>query len=246
MIHANPSLCHHLRTLADQLLENLGSQSLSATVRDLLRLPEAPGLAGGFNPDPQLGRFDTNVDRLKVTAGLWQDYQRAAEQLAERATATADDLGRVLPADLPDAPAERARAFVERFGLRAFRRPLTEVEVTRYTELFAQGPTHHGDLDAFTAGVRLSLEAFLQSPHFLYRGEGTTDEVGGVYKLGHHEMASRLSYLLWSTMPDDTLFAAAAADELGTEAEVRAQAARMFGDPRARGEGSPAGAGNRG
>jgi hypothetical protein len=55
-----------------------------ATVQDLFHLPQAPGLASTFQPDPPLGRFDNNVARLSVTSGLWRDYQRAAETIAER------------------------------------------------------------------------------------------------------------------------------------------------------------------
>src|SRR5205823_12063384 len=53
-----------------------------ATVQDLFHMPAPPGLAVNFAPDPPLGRFDNNIARLSVSAGLWRDYQRAAETLA--------------------------------------------------------------------------------------------------------------------------------------------------------------------
>lgn len=202
------------------------------TVQDLFRLSEPPGLAGSFDADPPLGRFDNNTARLTMSAGLWQDYQRAAETMAERITSDADALALILPADPPADPEAGARAFIESFGARAFRRPLTEAEVTRYATRFAGAVDHYDGLDGFTAGVRFTIEAMLQSPHFLYRSELADGASGGAIKLTGYEMASRLSYAFWNTMPDDELFAAAAAGELDTVEGVRAQALRMFDDAR--------------
>jgi len=86
----------------------------------------------------------------------------------------------------------------------------------------------------FASGVRLTLQAMLQSPHFLYRVETGTAGMPGVNHVPAFETASRLSYLLWGTMPDSTLFASAAAGELDTPAGVAAQAQRMLKDPRTR------------
>jgi hypothetical protein len=204
------------------------------TVQDLFRLSEPPGLATSFDADPPLGRFDNNTARLTMNAGLWQDYQRAAETMAERITVDPEALARILPDDLPDDAAARARRFIERFGARAFRRPVTPAELERYAVLFDKGVTHYSNLDPFTAGVRITIEAMLQSPHFLYRSELASEPVNGVIQLSGYEVASRLSYAFWNTMPDDALFAAAAAGELDKAEGVRAQALRMFDDPRTR------------
>jgi hypothetical protein len=204
------------------------------TVQDLFRLAEPPGLATSFDADPPLGRFDNSTARLTMTSGLWQDYQRAAETMAELITGDADTMALIVPADLPDDASARARGFVESFGARAFRRPLTAAEIGRYATLFAQAINHYDGLDEFTAGVRITISAMMQSPHFLYRSELASDASGGNIQLSGHEMASRLSYAFWNTMPDDALFAAAAAGELDTVEGVRAQALRMFDDPRTR------------
>src|SRR5262249_29563150 len=90
----------------------------------------------------------------------------------------------------------------------------------------------------FATGIQLVIQAALQSPRFLYRVEfGMADPVSGsddVVALGSYEIASRLSYLLWASMPDEALFQAARDDALRDADAVEAQARRMLDDPRAR------------
>lgn len=201
-----------------------------ATVQDLFHLPAPSGLSVTFQPDPQLGRFDNNIARLTMTSGLWRDYQRAAETIAERVTADPA----LLAAIVPDLQAADARAIVSAFGERAFRRPLKDAEVDRYAGLFDGGAAVFPQLDPIKAGVRLVIQGMLQSPFFLYRTE-LSDAVGEAgMPLGGYEIASRLSYLLWGSMPDDELFAAAKAGELGSAEGVRRHAIRLLDDPRAR------------
>src|SRR5262249_20986945 len=104
-------------------------------------------------------------------------------------------------------------------------------ESARLVNLFATTRDAYG----FAKGIELVLQAMLQSPNFLYRLElGGVDAGAGVVALSHHEMASRLSYFLWGTMPDDELFAAAEEGHLGPADEIVGQAKRMLADPRAR------------
>ncbi len=203
------------------------------TVRDLLRLDSAPGLASAFVPDPPNGAFDNDGARLTVGTALGADYQRAAEALARQIARTPAALARIVPAELPSELEPRARGFLEKFGRRADRRPLTAAEVDGYVALFTQGRELTGESDAFAAGAELVLEAMLQSPHFLYRVESSVDEKSGTIPLNSFEIASRLSYALWNSMPDDALLEAAARDELATDRGLREQAARMLQDPRA-------------
>ncbi|XXX74382.1 DUF1592 domain-containing protein [Sorangium sp. So ce134] len=205
------------------------------TVRDLLRLDDRPGLSASFTTDPLGGVFDNNETALQVTPGLWSDYQRAAEELAAMVADDQGTLARIVPADLPAEPEARAQAFVERFGERAFRRPLTGGERDAYLALFHRGKELFEGEDPFAAGVRAALEAFLQSPHFVYRVErGAGPAKNGLVPLSGHEIATKLAYLFWNTMPDDDLLAAAKAGELSTPQAVRAYAERMLEDPRAR------------
>ena len=205
------------------------------TVQDLFQLAQPLGLSDSFDADPPLGHFDNNVARLKVTSGLWQDYQRAAESVAEVVAADPVLLGNVVPTNLPGDPTGDARAFVEAFVERAFRRPLETAELDRYTDLFAEGASHYASGDDFLDGVRLTIEAALQSPHFVYRVERSEEvDDDGLIVLSGYEMASRLSYLFWNTMPDAELLQAAADGALDTEDGVRQQAMRLFDDPRTR------------
>ncbi len=176
--------------------------------------------------------FDNNSLSLSVDGTLWSGYQRAATQLAEDATSTPERLARIAPESADDDDT-RARRFIETIGLKAHRRPLTAAEVDEYFAVYTAGRTLYPSLPPFRAGIRLVLEAMLQSPYFVYRVETTATPVDGVIPLNSYEVASRLSYFLWNSSPDEALLAAAAADELSTPAQVRAQAQRMLADPRA-------------
>jgi len=205
------------------------------TVRDLLRLEDVPGLSGSFIGDPLGGVFDNNEAALQVTPGLWADYQSAAEELSALVTADPVLLGRIMPADTGQGPEARARQFIEEFGRRAYRRPLAPAEVDTYAALFAGANEVLPDADPFLAGTQLMLQLFLQSPHFIYRAElSEVARIDGLIPLSGYELATKLSYLLWNTMPDDQLLDAAGAGELSTAAGVRAYAEQMLGDPRAR------------
>jgi hypothetical protein len=208
------------------------------TVRDLFYLDDHTGFSSLFIGDPTSGKFDNTAANLDVTATLWSDYQRAAEQVAELVVNDASLLAAIVPAELPQDPNDpsvQARAWIEQFGARAYRRPLTTAELDAHYFLFEQGIDLYDNLDFFRAGVHLSIQAFLQSPHFLYRVE-SSEGVGedGLIHLSGYEIASKLSYMLWNSMPDAQLFAAAAAGELDDTAGVLVEAARMVEDPRAR------------
>ena len=123
-----------------------------------------------------------------------------------------------------------AQQFISSFGLRAFRRPLTTDEGTTFFNLYTTGMTG----GAFADGISLVIEAFLQSADFLYRVEATdpTAAATAVAPVAPYEMATRLSYFFWGTLPDATLLDAAAANQLATPAQVQAQVTRMMADPR--------------
>lgn len=203
------------------------------TVQDLFGLPAPTGYSKLFIGDPISGGFDNNSEALKVGATLWTDYQRGAELVAELVAADPAVLAKIAPPIDGDSDTQ-ALAFITSFGRRAYRRPLTPDELTRHLEIFNLGVATPGELEAFPAGVRLVVQSMLQSPFFLYRVETTdTDDGTGKIRLSGHELASKLSYMLWNTMPDDELFTAADADLLADAAGVAAQATRMLEDPRA-------------
>jgi len=124
-------------------------------------------------------------------------------------------------------------AWIADIGGRAFRRPLTAEEQAAYEEVFDLGPELVGSGDDFADGVRITLEALLQAPFFLYRVEESAEEVGPRIPLSSFELASKLSYALWNTMPDDELFDRAADDSLADPDVLAAQAERLIDHPRA-------------
>jgi len=122
-----------------------------------------------------------------------------------------------------------ARAILTRFASRAFRRPATTAEVEEYLG-YVNLARKQGD--SFQEGVATALEAVLVSPKFLYRieyGIGRDRPVA----VGPYEMASRLSYFLWSSMPDEELLSSARLGKLCQPTELNAQVTRMLRDPKA-------------
>jgi len=204
------------------------------TVTDLFGLPDGVADAGAFRQDPQSAGFlfDDDANHLEVDQTLWQSYQRAAEEVARVVAEDPALLGVYAPAD--GELAARAEAFVDAFGAAAFRRPLTDDEGQALVGLHETGRSLYPGVGPFEAGARLVIEAVLQSPFFLYRVE-TSEELGagGLIPLSSWEVATRLSYALWDSMPDEVLFARAAADELHDLEVVAAEAERMIDDPRA-------------
>ncbi|HET9954831.1 MAG TPA: DUF1592 domain-containing protein [Polyangiaceae bacterium] len=200
----------------------------SNAVRDLLKLADISEVDSGVTGDALIG-FDNEAESLFVTEQLRQQLATAAEKLASKVTSDASALARLLPANAPSSGSARARAFVTTFGQRAFRRPLTDAEVTTHLGLFDQGPTLYPGVDAFAAGASLVIQAMLQSPHFLYRTElGTAAAGAATVALSDWEVASKLAFAITNTMPDDALLSAAAAGQLRDRASISAQAQRLL------------------
>jgi hypothetical protein len=205
-------------------LRRLSHREYRNTIRDLLGPGEVDAM--DFAPDPTVHGFDNEAVSLVVSPLLVEQYMAAAEGLAAAARGdVASDAG----CDLAGADGECVRRLVADFGRRAFRRPLTDAEVSTYAAVYETGRLDGGP----AAGVELVLTRMLQSPHFLYRVELGEAGPDGRSRPTGYEMAARLSYGLWGTMPDEELFAAAAAGALRDPAEVDAQARRMLEDPRA-------------
>jgi hypothetical protein len=200
------------------------------TIAELFGINDDP--TTGFAPDALNGfAFDTSVD-FQVDGRLGPQYRAAAEALAERSVSDAAVFARVVPCD-PTA-LTCADEFIASFGRRAYRRPLTIDESTRFRALFDQGSTFVASGDAFRDGVRLVIEGALQAPQFLYRTElSATPGSDGLIALDAYELAARLSYALWDSMPDPALFELANAGALSSPEELQAAAERMVADPRA-------------
>src|SRR5262249_30978055 len=121
-------------------------------------------------------------------------------------------------ADLPKR--EAARKILTTFARRAFRRPVTDAEVERFLKLFDLADR---DGEPFTRAIRLPLQAILVSPHFLFRVEldRPPTRPDGSYPVSDLELASRLSYFLWSSMPDEELLTLAERGQLRPNLEAQ-------------------------
>jgi hypothetical protein len=199
--------------------------------------PQAPQLpASGmdlkvtadFLADQHQAGFDRGLD-LQVGEVLARSYRDAAEKVADAVVTTPAAYARVVGCD-PALGDACARGFIADFGRRSFRRPLTDLEQTSYFTLFKRGPALVDTGDDFQRGVRIVLEALLQSPKFLYRVELSAGDAGARVALNGYEVASRLSYALANTTPDALLLQAAGDDRLKTADDVAAQATRLLSD----------------
>lgn len=127
----------------------------------------------------------------------------------------------------------RAREILTRLARRAYRRPVSEEDLRKPLEFFRIGRAEGGTFDT---GIEQAVSALLVSPRFLFRMEPTPTGVasGSIYRLNDFELASRLSFFLWSSLPDDALLAAAERGELRNAKQLEAQVRRMLTDDRAR------------
>jgi len=216
-------------------IRRLNRVEYNHTLRDLIGVDSNP--ADTFPADGGGGGgFDNNADTLFIPPLLMEQYLRAAgDVLAE---AKPDRYLATRPAaNTPKGPAgagprrSAARACIDRFASRAFRRPATPDEVARYLRLFDAADARG---NAFDDSVRLACKAILVAPHFLFRIEPDRPGAKEPYAVTDYELASRLSYFLWSSMPDDELLSLAAKGRLRDDATLVAQARRMLKDPRSR------------
>ena len=248
--------------VAPTVVRRLTRREYENTARDLIGVDVA-SIVIGFPPEEEVNGFDNQSKSLQVGALHVEQYLYASEQLATIIAQRFSSLSSCVPMDpINSEEAEPCIThFIETFGQRAWRRPLTPSEVDRLLSLYRAGvsgafedlahPDAHllGAIDPLEDGITLLATGLLQSPHFLYRIEvGTKNiidqyeetasemsgrEAGEVRALSGFELASRLSYLLWRSMPDDELFAAAEAGLLNDPEELLAHAERMLLDPRA-------------
>jgi hypothetical protein len=211
----------------------LTSREYLNTVRDLLgdtavKPDDVPTETDDLSNNGFPFRQPTTIATLDAT-----NLEETAEGLATRISSKLSNILPCTPAN-SSAEASCANQFITTFGAKAYRRPLTTAEVTSLTNLYNTGRSTLS-LD-FNGAIGLLVEAMLQSPQFLYHWEldaGPTKKDGAVVQLGNYQVASRLSYFLWGTMPDAALFQAAAAGQLSTAAGIETQAKRMLADNKA-------------
>jgi hypothetical protein len=204
-------------------VHRLNDAEYNNTVQDLFEDPSlAP--ARGWLPGEGYG-FDNIAEVLRINDGQFEKYFNAAASLAAGVFTRPDQVAKIVTcAQGGTCATDIANAL----GLRVWRRPLLAAELTSmvgvYDRAIAQGLDHNG-------AVKELLTAFLASPEFLYRMEFDPDPTSvAQHDLSHYDMASRLSYFLWSSTPDDALLAQAANGQLQDPATLNAAVDRMLAD----------------
>jgi cytochrome c553 len=134
------------------------------------------------------------------------------------------------PGEEPRDQRRAARQLLATFLPKAFRRPVTAAEVDRFMTMYDRAAERG---DPYEERIKLTLKTVLVWPDFLFRME-TRHDKPGIYPVGQYEMATRLSYFLWSTTPDEQLLALAAQNRLQDPKVLTEQVDRMLDDPRSR------------
>jgi hypothetical protein len=211
-------------------IRRLNRAEYDNTVRDLLGTAQTPGATTFADDAPQVG-FDNNGDLQTLSPNQFNLYTQAAQSLAAEAmTVGSAQRAKLVTCDLTTGTA-CAQTLIANIGLHAYRRPLTPAEVTSYVTLMTTAAQAGATADV---QFRTVIESLLVAPDFLFRPEIDSDPTSLTpHVLSPYEMASRLSYMVYRSMPDDALFTAAASGALVQPADVQAQLARMIADPKA-------------
>jgi hypothetical protein len=214
-------------------LRRLTLSELENTLADLLgasRTTVAAALGSSGFPDDEISNTGFAAPG-PITPLQTQAMLSPAEQLA---TPQIGSLPSTCTAPAAGAQASAcASTFISTFGRRAFRRPVTDPEAAALLSLFNTAVWFGFD---FQGSLTQLVRGMLQSPNFLYHwelGDATPPHLGALITLTPYQVASRMSYLFWQTMPDDALLAAAGNDQLSTPAQILTQATRLLSDSRA-------------
>ena len=224
----DPSQCRESRP-ANVPLRRLSLDQLRNTISDLFRASisiediDLPAAAPGLGTTG----YSTEVAVNPMPLAAIERQLSASEQIAKR---VADSFDEIWSCSQRDTSCRDL--YLDDLLLRAFRRPPRAEETDRFTRLFEEANAEGN----FEDGVIASVSTVLQSPKFLYQievGDGVAPS-NGVIELTQWELAARLSYLFWDSMPDDELFAKAQSNSLHGN-EIRLQAERLLMDPRSNG-----------
>ena len=209
-----------------KLIHRLSRLEYNNTIRDLLGVDTHP--ADTFPPDAGGGGgFDNNASTLFIPPVLMEKMLLATTDIV--AAAAPERIFHTRPGEGKDEPAA-AKASIEWLGARAFRRPLDAEELMGLMGLY-ESQRKAGK--SWEDGVRQAVRGLLVSPSFLFRAE--QDRPGtGPQRISDWELAARLSYFLWSSMPDDALLAVAQSGKLHEPAILDREVRRMLADAKAR------------
>ena len=204
----------------------LNREEYNNTLRDLLGIATRPG--DKFPADGAGGEgFANNADTLSLSPLLVEKYLGAADEAVAEAWQRGDLRQRLIAPVTSDKlpPDTGAELALRPFLVRAFRRPPTEPEVQALLNVFRQAWQRRTNWDD---AMKVMFKAVLVSPAFLFIEETARAGAQEARRLSSYEMASRLSYFLWSSMPDDELLMLAAENKLQDDALLDAQVRRML------------------
>jgi Protein of unknown function (DUF1592)/Protein of unknown function (DUF1588)/Protein of unknown function (DUF1587)/Protein of unknown function (DUF1585)/Protein of unknown function (DUF1595)/Planctomycete cytochrome C len=219
--------------------ETDGTLEITVPVRAGSRIVGATFLATNYRPSLDIIRDYDRKSLENNTIPQMQHYPAIgyvriqgpfnAERPADSASRRKVFTCRPKPAS-PANESECARQILTPLARRAYRRPPTAEEIATLLSFFEKGRAENG----FDDGIELALRLVLSSPQFLVRGERepATARAGQAYAISDLELASRLSFFLWSSIPDDDLIALAAKGRLSQPAVLEQQVKRMLADPR--------------
>ncbi len=217
-------------------IRRLTTYEYNNTLRDLLGDTTSPGSALPPQVDSGQSLFGNDADDQAPSSLLVEKYQTVAESVAARATADATAMAKLNTCAMNVTAANQeacARTIATSLAARAYRRTVSSSEIDELVTLYKTVRALSSTV-TFNSGVAAMIEVLLQAPEFLYRVEQGAPVAGNsaIKRVAGREMATRLSYLFWQTMPDDNLFQAADAGMLDTNDGVAAQAKKMVDDPR--------------
>ena len=218
------------------VLRRLNRAEYDNTMRDLLGTAEKPA-ASSFAADDVEDGFDTIGESLVMSLVLAEQLDKATGELVDELLARpAGDVwrSRILVCEPTTANAATCiPQILSAFMGNAYRRPVAADEVQSRASLAATVQQASGDA---VRGLKAALKSVLMSPHFLYRVELGDPASPEATPLSDYELASRLSYFLWASMPDQSLLDAAAAKKLSpAKQDLTSQIDRMLADPKAQG-----------
>jgi len=213
------------------LMRQMTRAEYAQTMRDLLRINADPASQAGM-PNENVPRgFVNHAGGLTIEPSLMERYFEAADLGLD--ALFKDNGARKSLLGTPDetaAPAASARKILTAFLRRAFRRPVSANEAEPFARL-ADAALANGD--PFDLALRKAMKPALVSQNFLLRMESSPAKPGEVARISDHELAVRLSYFLWATMPDDELFAVADTGTLAQPEVLEKQVRRLLSDRKA-------------
>ena len=230
------------------LVRRLNRAEYNLTLRDLVGLEFDAGEAVGMPDDGVVTGFDNVAAALNLPPTLLEKYFAAADKILDRVFSVAltnspvkldgnkkKEAQKAHDALVFEKPGgdlsgrDAARQVIAKFARRAYRRPLANAELERLLTIYDRTAAA-----GFEAAIRAAFKPVLVSPYFLLRIEQDRAQPGDSARVTDHELAVRLSYFLWSSLPDEGLATLAGLGKLSDPVVLEQQVKRMLADPKAR------------